>query len=106
MADQKLNCEGEGFRLSANLSGYQMSNMTFFVKSSQILASDSVTYRKSQDQFSSQRFDPYIEYPIYKLSNMFYLSLPGGDMREGNFVGLLHFAKEEVVLECQTKRSL
>lgn len=107
-SEQKLTCtNGSAIYIRANLNGYQISNLKISIQGEISQLKYIMTATESYDMYLSKKFNPETPYPTYSFyindNNQYVLSLPGGDMRNFIFVGLLSINGNETELNCFTK---
>lgn len=108
---QKLNCRSEASQtIKADMTGYTLSNIEVKSQTKNWTYKNVLASSKSYDMFESENFSPLFPYPVYSLGSVegcsYLLALPGGDMRNHQFTGLLFIggkcAQKEIELNCST----
>lgn len=96
--------------IKADMSGYTLSKIQVKSGNKNWSHNNIISGTDSYDMFKSQKFEPTFSYPVYSLGTVegcsYILALPGGDMRNDQFTGLLFVggkcAQNEIELDCST----
>ncbi len=98
-AAQQLYCidNSKDLTIVSEIKGYHLIELFMMSDRGSVVIDNSYVLNPSEstDMYQSSRFRPAdISYPVYHLGQkggcMYLMALPGGDMREDDFVGLIH----------------
>lgn len=96
--------------IKADMNGYTLSKIHVKFENKNWSYNNIISETESYDMFKSHKFKPTFSYPVYSLGTIegcsYILALPGGDMRNDQFTGLLFVGgkctQDEIELDCST----